>query len=59
MNDGNKQENPVDRYIAYLMRMQRLRDISILQLHSLALSREVAREYGLTEEQINELDKEL
>lgn len=59
MNDGNKQENPVNRYIAYLRRMQRIRDISILQLHQLAVSREVAREYGLTEEQINELDKEL
>ncbi|MGN0384584.1 MAG: hypothetical protein ACI4EX_01740 [Lachnospiraceae bacterium] len=54
-----KCEDPVKEYLAYLGRMQRMRNISLWQLHQLALSREAAREYGLTEEQIKQLDEDL
>ena len=54
-----KREDPMKDYLDYLSRMRRIHSIDIWQLHQLALSREVAREYGLTEEQIKQLDEDL
>ena len=52
-------EDPVKDYMDYLKRMQRTSNIGLWQLHQLALSREVSMEYGLTEEQIKQLDEDL
>lgn len=52
-------ENPVKDYLDYLSRMHRIHNIDIWQLHQLSLSREAARGYGLTEEQIKQLDEDL
>lgn len=46
-------------YLKYLKRVQRTRGSSLLQLHKCFISREVARSYGVTEEEILQLDKEL
>ncbi|MCM1326943.1 MAG: hypothetical protein NC094_09010 [Bacteroidales bacterium] len=46
-------------YMAYLKRFQRKQKKSLWTLHQHYLSREIAREYGLTEEQIGRLDEEL
>lgn len=51
--------DPMKDYLDYLGRMRRIHNIDIWQLHQLALSREVAREYGLTEEKIKQLDEDL
>lgn len=52
-------EDPVKDYLDYLGRMRRIHNIDIWQLHQLSLSREIARNYGLTEEQIKQLDEDL
>lgn len=52
-------EDPEKDYLDYLRRMDRIHNIGIWQLHQLSLSREVARNYGLTEEQIKQLDEDL
>lgn len=54
-----RREDPMKDYLDYLGRMRRIHNIDIWQLHQLALSREVAREYGLTEEKIKQLDEDL
>lgn len=54
-----KQKDPVKEYMDYLDRMHRIHNIDLWQLHQLALSREAAKEYGLTEEQIKQLDEDL
>lgn len=54
-----KQKNPVKEYMDYLERMHRIHNLDLWQLHQLALSRETAKEYGLTEEQIKQLDEDL
>lgn len=46
----------VERYINYLGRTQRKEKESLYELHQRVISRDVAREYGLTEEEILELD---
>lgn len=59
MMEEIKREDPMNDYLDYLSRVHRIHNIDIWQLHQLALSREVAREYGLTEEQIKQLDEDL
>lgn len=49
----------LERYINYLGRMQRIKKKSLRELHQYYISRDVAREYGLTEEEIHELDESL
>lgn len=49
----------VERYINYLGRMQRVERKSLRELHQRYISRDVARDYGLTEEDIQELDESL
>lgn len=49
----------MERYINYLGRMQRKEKKSLYELHQRYISRDVAREHGLTEEQIVELDTTL
>ncbi len=49
----------MERYINYLGRMQRKEKKSLYELHQRYISRDMAREYGLTEEQIMELDEQL
>lgn len=46
----------MERYINYLGRMQRVERRSLWELHQRYLSRDIAREYGLKEEEITELD---
>lgn len=48
-----------ERYINYLGRIQRKEKKSLYELHQRYISRDMAREYGLTEEQIMELDEQL
>lgn len=49
----------VERYINYLGRMQRVERKSLRELHQRYISRDVARDYGLTEEAILVLDVSL
>lgn len=51
--------NNMERYINYLGRMQRKEKKSLWELHQRYISRNVAREYGLMEEEIIELDESL
>lgn len=55
------EEAAIKKYIDYLVRTQngRGKGESLWQLHQQVLYREVAREYGLTEEQIKQLDESL
>ncbi len=53
------EKDPVKEYMDYLEHMNRIHNLGLWQLHQLALSREAAREYGLTEEQIKQLDEDL
>ncbi len=57
--EEQERDNPMADYIDYLNRMNRMHNIDLWQLHQLALAREVAREYGLTEDQIKQLDEDL
>lgn len=57
--ESEMHEDPEKDYLDYLRRMDRTHNIGIWQLHQLSLSREVARNYGLTEEQIKQLDEDL
>lgn len=59
MMDESKRADPVRDYLEYLERMRRKHNIGMWQLHQLALSRAVARDYGLTEDQIEQLDEDL
>lgn len=60
MMDGGKGiMNNMERYVNYLGRMQRKEKKSLRELHQQYISRDVAREYGLTEEDILELDVSL
>lgn len=54
-----KRENPVKDYVDYLKRTARTSGKSLLQHHQEAISKEVARDYGLTKEQILQLDIKL
>lgn len=47
------------QYYTYLTRYIRNTDMSLWDAHQLLISRMVAREYGLTEEQIRELGENL
>ena len=49
-------ENPMQEYMEYLKRYIRSSTIGIWQAHQYALCREVAREYGVTEEELLWLD---
>lgn len=49
----------MEDYMNYLKKAQRGENISLLSIHKRYLSREVARQYGLTEEEILNLDNEL
>lgn len=60
MRDGGKGiMSNMERYINYLGRIQRKEKKSLQELHQRYISRDVAREYGLTEEEIIELDESL
>ncbi len=56
---GESMTKNVERYINYLGRMQRVERKSLRELHQRYISRDVARDYGLTEEDIQELDESL
>lgn len=56
---GESMTKNVKRYINYLGRMQRVERKSLRELHQRYISRDVARDYGLTEEDIQELDESL
>ena len=47
-----KYDKPVDAYVEYLKRCTRTKNINLQEAHSLRLSKEVAKSYGCTEEQI-------
>lgn len=57
--ENEERKDPLKDYLDYLKRMSRVHNLDVWQLHQLAISREVAREYGLTEEQIEQLDENL
>lgn len=59
MMEAESSKEPLKDYLDYLKRLARVHNLDVWQLHQLALSREVAREYGLTEEQIKQLDEDL
>lgn len=56
---GESMTKNVERYINNLGRMQRVERKSLRELHQRHISKDVAREYGLTEEDILELDESL
>lgn len=56
---GESMTKNVERYINYLGRMQRVERKSLRELHKRYISRDVARDYGLTEEDILILDASL
>ena len=56
---GESMTKDMGRYINYLGRLQRKEKKSLWELHQRYISRDVAREYGLTEEEIIELDESL
>lgn len=56
---GESMTKDMGRYINYLRRLQRKEKKSLWELHQRYISRDVAREYGLTEEEIIELDESL
>lgn len=56
---GESMTKNVERYINYLGRMQRVERKSLRELHKRYISRDVARDYGLTEEDILVLDTSL
>lgn len=57
--ENEERKDPLKDYLDYLKRISRVHNLDAWQLHQLAISREVAREYGLTEEQIEQLDEDL
>ena len=59
MMEAENSKEPLKDYLDYLRRMSRVHNLDVWLLHQLAISREVAREYGLTEEQIEQLDEDL
>ncbi len=53
------EQSSIERYLDYLKRMQRNKEKSLWSLHQQYVSRDTAREYGLTEEEILALDVSL
>ena len=49
----------MNEYLDYLRRYTRTSDMGLFQAHQLLMNRVVAKEYGVTEEQIRWLDKNL
>lgn len=54
--DEIKRTNPVKDYLEYLTRIKRTSTMSYLELHKQALSREVAKDYGVTESEIRVIE---
>ena len=52
-------ENAVKDYLDYLRKYSKKHRIGVWQAHQHVVCRSVAREYGLSEEQINQLDEDL
>lgn len=52
-------QDVMKEYHDYLVREQRQSGRGLWQLHQLVISREVARSYGLSEEQLKQLDEDL
>ncbi len=52
-------EEKIKDYMAYLERLQKKHKLGLWQLHQWVLVREVARAYGLTEDEIRQLDEDL
>ena len=52
-------EDPMGEYLAYLSRYTRITEQSQWEAHQLCISREVARSYGVTQEQLIWLDENL
>lgn len=57
--DEAKRANSVKDYLEYLTRIKRTSTMSYLDLHKQALSREVAREYGVTESEMQVMELEM
>ena len=55
----NMDKITIKRYIEYLHRVIRNTDMTLLKAHSLAISKEVAKDYGVTEEEIEWLTENL
>jgi len=58
MNE-NRHEDPMQKYQDYLSRYTRNSTMTLWQAHQLLLSRLVAEEYGLSQEEIAGLDENL
>ena len=52
-------KDKIKDYMAYLERLQKKHKIGLWQLHQWVLVREVARSYGLTEDETRQLDEHL
>lgn len=52
-------EEPLEEYRNYLNRVARTSSMSLWELHQLLMSRLIAMEYGVTEEQLVWLDENL
>lgn len=55
----SKDKMTIKEYIEYLRRLIRNTDMTLLKAHSLAISKEVAKDYGVTEEEIEWLTENL
>lgn len=49
----------MNEYLDYLKRYTRTSDMNMFQAHQLLMSRVIAKEYGVTQEQIKWLDENL
>ena len=55
----SKDKITIKEYIEYLRRFIRNKDITLIQAHELKMSKEVGRNYGVTEEDLEWLNENL
>lgn len=55
----SKDKITIKEYIEYLRRLIRNTDMTLLQAHELKISKEVAKDYGVTEEELLWLNENL